>query len=60
MPATLPLSTYDVRMILETVTDPGHNALDLAIILSETGRVVGGIAARPGDNGALPPGPVPA
>jgi [ribosomal protein S5]-alanine N-acetyltransferase len=46
-----PNTWEDTLEFLTTVTDPDHSSLDLAITLRETGEVVGGIAARPGDDG---------
>jgi len=46
-----PNTREDTVTFLKTVTDPGHTAIDFAIVLRETGRVVGGIGARPPEGG---------
>lgn len=46
-----PNSREDTIAFLTAVTDPDHPAIDFAIVLRETGRVVGGVGARPKEDG---------
>lgn len=46
-----PNSWDDTIAFLTAVTDPDHPAINLAIVLRETGRVVGGVGARPKEDG---------
>ena len=46
-----PNSPEDTAAFLASVTDPDHPDTDFAIVLRETGRVVGGVGARPKEDG---------
>jgi ribosomal-protein-alanine N-acetyltransferase len=46
-----PNSWEDTQSFLTAATDPEHPETDFAIVLRETGRVVGGVGARPKGDG---------